>query len=88
VSRPLVLIAAAALLAVSGLVSFLVLLLGPALGGSPVTGTALFMLVVVVAVAGAVVLAVRGGRALWGCSVLVLGAVVAVGVLLAVAYQR
>ncbi|MFC5285887.1 hypothetical protein ACFPM7_02395 [Actinokineospora guangxiensis] len=82
-SRPLVLIAAAALLAAAGLVSFLVLLLGPAMGGSPVTGTVLFTLVVVLAAAGAVVLAVRGARALWGCSVLILGALLATGVLLA-----
>ncbi|MGW5050930.1 hypothetical protein [Actinokineospora sp. NPDC004072] len=86
--RPLVLIAAAALLAASGLVGFAVLLLGPALGGRPVAGTVVFTAVVVVAAAGAVVLAVRGARAVWGCSVLLVGALVAAGALLALLYQR
>ncbi|MFC7618091.1 hypothetical protein ACFQV2_36585 [Actinokineospora soli] len=87
-SRALVLVAAAAVLAASGLVSFVVLLLGPAVPGRPVAGVVVFTLVIALSGAAAVVLAVRGRPAVWGCSTLLVGAAVAALLLAALLYQR
>lgn len=87
-SRALVLVAAAVVLACAGLVSFVVLLLGPMAGGSPVTGTIVFTLVIALTAAAAIAMAVRGLSALWGCSTLLMGALVATLLLVALVYQR
>lgn len=87
-SRAIVLISAAVLLAGAGVVSFLVLLLGPLAGGSPVAAAGVFTLVVVGSAAVAVGMAVRGRSAAWGCSTLLVGAAVATGLLLWLLYQR
>lgn len=85
--KALVLLAAAVLLAVSGVVCFLVLVFGPLSGrGSPVAGAIAYALITLVSVAGAgwVAIRARSGRrtVVVGCGVLIVGTVVAVGVLL------
>lgn len=87
-SRAIVLVAAAVALAVAGLVSFLVLLLGPLAGGSPVAAAVVFTLVVAGSGAAAVAMAMRGRSAAWGCSTLLLGAAIAAGLLVWLLYQR
>ena len=87
-SRAIVLISAAVLLAGAGVVSFLVLLLGPLAGGSPVAAAGVFTLVVAGSGAVAVGMAVRGRSAAWGCSTLLVGAAVATALLVWLLYQR
>ncbi|WP_018682522.1 hypothetical protein [Actinokineospora enzanensis] len=86
-ARVVVLLAAAVVFAAGGVVCFLVLVFGPALGhGSPVAAALTYTAVSVLTAATAVVFAVRALSTrrvvLLGCGTLLVGTLLAVGALL------